>query len=434
MQYERLVIEAGDDNTFTLDLHRRLTVIAGVGRLEREGLVSELVGALGMSRAGVHLEMRDGAGRHLAVFRPHGARHRVVDIDQGLDVSPYYAGPDGDINLLDQVGLDLRSARRRMRVTAEDLTTSRQSDAMVGQLAQVNQEELWEVASRLQATSVRLDSEAEATGSAPEDAAVVERIEQRHAEFEEAQRTAERVRKISFAGAALAALTAVPMSMSYGERMAVPFILLAVVATLVSYGYWRRMEKAREAEGDALKAAGASSYLGFHLQRVDGLLGDDANRQRLVKAAEEHRAAELEWEQLVGDVSIDWAFAHREEVWAAARMKADSESMHAVSSTMPELAEGAAAELAHALIGRLAEVRDLGVGGETLPLILDDPFIDLDPSLKPSLLELLGSSAEGQQIIVLTADEDIASWARLEALTGELTILEPSGDAEMATP
>ncbi|MCP3912508.1 MAG: hypothetical protein GY745_16940 [Actinomycetia bacterium] len=432
MKYERLVIEAGDDNTFTLDLHRRLTVIAGVGRLEREGLVSELVGALGKSRAGVHLEMRDGAGRHLAVFRPHGARHRVVDIDQGLDVSPYYAGPAGDIDLLDQVGLDHRTARRRMRVTAEDLTTSRQSDAMVNQLGHVDQEVLWDLAGRLQTASERLDSEAEATGSAPEDAAVVERIEQRHAEFEEAQHTAERVRKISFAAAALAALAAVPMSMTYGERSSVPFILAAVAATLVSYGYWRRMEKAREAEADALKAAGAISYLGFHLQRVDGLLGDDANRQRLVKAAEEHREAELEWETLVGDVSVEWAGAHRDEIWAAARMKADADGMNAVSSTMPDLTDGAAAELAHALIGKLAEVRNLGIGGESLPLILDDPFVDLDPALKPSLLELLGSSAEGQQIIVLTADEDIASWARLEALTGELTILEPSSDPEMA--
>ena len=73
MHYERLVIEAGE-NTFTLSLHPKLTVIAGVGRLEREGLVSELVGALSSSRAGVHLEMVEDSGRHLAVFRPHGAR------------------------------------------------------------------------------------------------------------------------------------------------------------------------------------------------------------------------------------------------------------------------------------------------------------------------------------------------------------------------
>ena len=46
VHFERLVIEAGDD-TFSLDLHHRMTVIAGVGRLEREGLITELLGALG---------------------------------------------------------------------------------------------------------------------------------------------------------------------------------------------------------------------------------------------------------------------------------------------------------------------------------------------------------------------------------------------------
>ena len=67
MRFERLVIEAGD-NTFNLDFHNRLTVISGVGRLEREGLISELVGSLSASRAGVHAEvigraeLRDLAG------------------------------------------------------------------------------------------------------------------------------------------------------------------------------------------------------------------------------------------------------------------------------------------------------------------------------------------------------------------------------------
>ena len=44
MRFERLVIEAGD-NIFNLDFHNRLTVISGVGRLEREGLISELIGS-----------------------------------------------------------------------------------------------------------------------------------------------------------------------------------------------------------------------------------------------------------------------------------------------------------------------------------------------------------------------------------------------------
>ena len=38
MQFERLVIEAGT-NSFTLPLHPRLTVIAGLGQVERDSLM-----------------------------------------------------------------------------------------------------------------------------------------------------------------------------------------------------------------------------------------------------------------------------------------------------------------------------------------------------------------------------------------------------------
>lgn len=46
MRYERLVIEGGGAS-YVLDFHPRLTVISGVGQIERDGIVNELVGALG---------------------------------------------------------------------------------------------------------------------------------------------------------------------------------------------------------------------------------------------------------------------------------------------------------------------------------------------------------------------------------------------------
>ncbi|HMQ26144.1 MAG TPA: hypothetical protein PKA98_09160, partial [Acidimicrobiales bacterium] len=82
--------------------------------------------------------------------------------------------------------------------------------------------------------------------------------------------------------------------------------------------------------------------------------------------------------------------------------------------------------MAHALIGRLAQLRTVGPRRESFPLVLDDPFIELDASVKPSLLELLGRAATNQQIIYLTEDDDVASWAKIEALTGDLAVLEPS--------
>ena len=80
-------------------------------------------------------------------------------------------------------------------------------------------------------------------------------------------------------------------------------------------------------------------------------------------------------------------------------------------------------------MSRLGDVRNLGPGGESFPLILDDPLAELEPALKAPLLELLSRSSVDQQIVYLTEDEDVASWARLEALTGDLLVLEPTPDA-----
>ena len=66
MQFERLVLESGD-NSIAFDLHPRLTVIAGLSQMERDGLINEFVGALGNSRSGVHLELVAGNGHRFAV-------------------------------------------------------------------------------------------------------------------------------------------------------------------------------------------------------------------------------------------------------------------------------------------------------------------------------------------------------------------------------
>jgi DNA repair exonuclease SbcCD ATPase subunit len=97
-----------------------------------------------------------------------------------------------------------------------------------------------------------------------------------------------------------------------------------------------------------------------------------------------------------------------------------------MSSTAPEMDDDRATDLARVLVTRLSEARHFGQDGESYPLILDDPFVELDSSLKPSLLELLGHNVLSPQVIFLTEDEDVASWARLEALTGALSIIEPT--------
>src|SRR5690606_847953 len=85
-----------------------------------------------------------------------------------------------------------------------------------------------------------------------------------------------------------------------------------------------------------------------------------------------------------------------------------------------------ARDISQALLARLAELRAMGPGGESFPAILDDPFHAVPSSVKPELLSAVARPSAGQQIILLTEDPEIADWARVEAMTGDLSIVEPA--------
>jgi hypothetical protein len=422
MRVERLVIEAGD-NTLTLDLHPRLTVVAGMGRIEREGLVGELIGALGGSRPGLHLELEERSGRHLAVFRPTIGRHRIVDVDRAKDVTAEFADAEGECNLLTHLGLDSRTARRMMRFGAADLATNSNRGHAVEVLAALDQQRVWAAAEALRRAEGDLTSESEAIGSAPEDAAMIEEVEARHNAVEQAADQFERTRKRTFWVGGACGLATIPGVAAAGAE-GLLFAVLAIASVIASLLARAKVGRAAKAEERALADAGASSYLGFQLQRVNGLLANDSSRKVLMDVAGARRAALADWEHVAGDIPVEFALANREEIEGASRLRREVDALSSISSTAPDVPGDLTSDLAHALVTRLAEAR--AVAGEGMPLLLDDPFQQLDPSVKPLLLELLGRSAGEPQIVFLTEDEDVASWARLEALTGEVALIEPA--------
>jgi ABC-type multidrug transport system fused ATPase/permease subunit len=420
VQFERLVLESGD-NSIAFDLHPRLTVIAGLGQMERDGVINEFVGALGNSRSGVHLELMAGNGHRFAVFRPAGAPHRVIDVDRRVDVTSQFVDAAGSIDLLSRAGLDPRSARRMMRFGAQDLAETTERDHLLQQLARVDQNELWVAAEGLLIAHRRLEEEADAVGSSVEDAEVIERIEERHAAFEKTQAENEQVRRVTFLIAGIAALLSAPMARYVGRLGVIPLAVLALTAVAASVVYWRRTESARRHEEDALAEAGAESYLGFHLQRVNSLLSSDLGRQRLIKAAEEHRNAAQRWHALAGDIDVNWAVANRAEITSAARLRADVQPFGTDGSHRDDTAA-----IAHAVIGRLNLLRTLGPGRESFPALLDEPFAQIDPATVPAMLEVLVQGSAHQQIVLLTSSDRVAEWARVEAMTGNIGIIEPT--------
>lgn len=429
MRYQRLILEAGP-NAVTVRFHPKLTVIAGVGRAERESLAAELLGALAGGRGGAHLEVVDDQGRRLAIIRPETGEDRVVESETGRDVTSEFMRPDGRVDLLHHLGTTLDAARRRARLTATDVAALSRSDALVSALAAVDQNLLWAAAERARETDAALKAEVEAVGAAPEDAEVIEEIERRHQAFEEAQRRHEDVRHhaIFIGGAcALGAIPAALMNRLYG----LPFLAVAAVTTLVSIRFRRRMAKAEKAEQEALAAAGARSYIGFHLQRVNGLLEGASNRRRLAALAEAHRQALAAWRELAGDVPPEWALTMRDRITAAARRLAELGGPRPSEPGLPSLRHVEPADLAHAFVSRLADLRHAGETGESLPLILDEPLAGVDPSVKQWMLELVGRSAGTPQVVYLTEDPDVAAWARMEAMAGHLGVIEPAPESDV---
>lgn len=424
MRYERLILEAGG-SSLTLDLHPRLTVVAGVGSQERHALSDELVGALRSNRTGVHLEAVDDSGRHLAVFRPLGGRARVIDVDGATDVTGEFLDDDGFLDLLRPTGLDLATTRRKLVFDPADLQAEQHGKAIVRQLAAADEGELWITAERLLRAERTLDEESHAVGASAGDAGMIERIEERHLLAEQAFGRHQRIRRMSLAICAAGLVGALSASLRDSGFLAIP-LLLAACASMIGAVYTRNRSQAAEAaERDALAEAGAASYLGFHMQRVDGMLRSDNARKRLVEAAAAHRQAAGAWHTLAGDVSAVWALDHYEEIAAAAAARRQID-LRATDGQPVDLNRLEGGDPAHVLIDRITEVSRLGAGTESYPLILDDPFAALDPSARPAILELLSRVTRSVQLIYLTNDEEIASWARLEALTGTLSIVEPA--------
>jgi hypothetical protein len=423
VRLERLIIDSGE-HTFAADFHPKLTVIGGLDSASREALAGEVIDSLAGARPGVHLEL-EANGRSLTVFRPSGGRHRVIDTESVTDVTADYVGTDGTIDLFATLGVDRTLARNTMRLTKDDLVLRGATDEFVARLASADQSELWDAARHLKTANEVLDQVSAESGTSATDVALMDAVEQKHSALVEATESYERIRLISLTIADLGAIAALYMQFSK-EGNGLPFLGLVVFGVALALFYRRNVATAQEAEREVLTAAGSDTYASFHLERVSALLNSDNERRKFMEAVGDHRRAVWRWEEVAGDVSLSFALEHQSKIRAAAELQRGVGSMQFLSDDTPGVSSDVTAELAQALLNRIEAVRALTGSDETLPLVVDDPFSGLEPTMKPMLLEMLSASAGSPQLVVLTADEDVTSWARVEALTGEVAVVEPT--------
>ena len=425
MRWERLILSS-PDSTVTVRFHPRLTVVVGVGPVEREGVTSEVLGALGGPRPGTNLELVGGDNRRIAVLRPGwGLGDRVLDPDSGEDLSPRYQTPDGRLDLLAPLGLSPADARRLMRFTAIDALAPAEEQRIVNALAALPQATLWPAADRLVLARSALEHAATEMGMSASDSGAFAEVEQRHEEFEKAQDRCDAIRHHGIFTGLACALAGIP-AVVLNRLAAVPFVIMAAAFTAVSVVFRRRLEVARVKEEEALTHAGAASYGGFVHQRIAVLMNQQEFRFRQASSAvTEHRRAQAAWTKLVGDVDVDWARARQAAVTAAAADAGDRDAAHLAQ----ELRRSQPANprlLGELLLRRVDELQSVGPTGEELPLILDEPFEGLEPAALRWLLELVLRVGGHPQLVLLTEDPEIAAWAEREALGGNVAVVAPS--------
>ena len=425
MRCVRLILAAGSNNV-TVAFHPAMTVVAGVGPAERDGLVAELVGALTGGRGGAHVEIVAGDGRRLAVVRPADGADRVLDLATGADVADELRGADGGIDLLAHLGVPRAEARRLLRLRADDLQVEERGDELVARLAGRPQQLLWRAATNVRDAEAWVAAEAERAGTAPEDASLVAEVEERHRAFEAARAAHEQVRHLAIFVGGACAVAAIPAA-ALVRWTALPFLLVALATTALSVVRRRAMVQAEVREEEALERVGAASYRGFHLQRVGAVLACTTAEHRLVEAADAHRTALLAWRRLAGDIDVGVALRLKGRVSAAVGGVDDAHDDRRPVRAGGVVASAGTAALARALTTRLAQQARAGAGGEPLPLVLDEPFDGLPERVVRELLELvLGTAAV--QVIVLTEDPVVTAWAQQRASAGRVSVLSPTPD------
>ncbi len=110
-----------------------------------------------------------------------------------------------------------------------------------------------------------------------------------------------------------------------------------------------------------------------------------------------------------------------------AEVEAARRRLDAVADHLPGLS-GPRADLERvrtALLGRVALLRPDGVAA-VAPLVLDEPFAGLPPDDLLDLLDLAVRLGERAQVVLLTGDPAVATWARHRAAGGHVRLVEPA--------
>jgi hypothetical protein len=229
-------------------------------------------------------------------------------------------GLDGLIEDLAQARIERDALDHRL----QDLAVAKlpaPSDPIVAELGLFDQTVLWRAAARLTEAGEAVQRVQLSLGGLDVDdmgpaATLIEEIEAAHSEVEAADRAAESARIPGMAGAGLGVTAGLLGLAAAPVLLPVGLVGAAVAAGAGLVRPQARRAKARRDEQRALDQAEATSYLGFHIRRVEASV-DPKLRELVEVTTSEHRGALAAWTELVGpDVPVEAVCALVDEIRA----------------------------------------------------------------------------------------------------------------------
>ncbi|MGQ0831255.1 MAG: hypothetical protein ACT4OV_06210 [Microthrixaceae bacterium] len=292
------------------------------------------------------------------------------------------------------------------------------SDPMVADLGLLDSHRLWETADELRDAIERMREvlvslggvEVDDIGPTPE---AVASIELAHAAAEAAERAAGAAKAPGIGGGGLGVAAG-----AFGLTAAPILVPVAVVGAAVAAGAGLirpslRRSRAVRAEREALERADATSYLGFHIRRVEASV-DPKLRVLVESSLTAHRVAAARWTDLTGgDVTVERALELRTEI------EEYHEALRNLGDTADEIEQ--LREQVHGQAGPASVAAREAVAEAIEPYLLADADLD-DLDDLDTLTELvqrqcdLGATARALLTLAAAESEEDEAATQLEEL------------------
>ncbi|GAC1593294.1 MAG: hypothetical protein NVS3B21_14170 [Acidimicrobiales bacterium] len=254
------------------------------------------------------------------------------------------------------------------------------SHPAVPRLASQDQDELWSTAHAVVSSGVQLEESSLALGGVRDvgaAATIATSIDAAHDALATAEARAYRRRRIAPLALAVAAVVGGSGAFVGPGAVAAGVGVLVVSAWLCVFGPRLRLRSCRAAERAALDRAGAPSYLGFQVRRLEVNVNPRAT-EALELAALEHRRISGKWRVLAGDLDAAAALGIEPEV--------------RTYSTALQGAQGCASEVADVRARMTQEAAPIAEAARGRLMAACEPFGIIDPVAAVELVRLHANS------------------------------------------